>query len=201
MAGKNKRSDKTERRLKELLLVELESKPIEKISVASLCRLADIDRTTFYLHYTDVYDLLGAIESDLAEAADQLSKDIMDEEHSNQYVLDTFLDFLKSNRAYIRILYRFGKVSLFRDKMDSRIKEMFLMKIRQRYDIPEDLTAAELNASLSFLTSGYYAIYRDWIANDCIEDITQILNHATRMTDACLDGIFLKVTRKDRHDQ
>ena len=34
-----------------------EEKPIEKISIQQLCRTAGYNRSTFYNHFTDIYDL------------------------------------------------------------------------------------------------------------------------------------------------
>jgi AcrR family transcriptional regulator len=44
----------------------LRQKPIQDVSVKELCELAGINRGTFYSHYTDLYDLLGDIEEDMA---------------------------------------------------------------------------------------------------------------------------------------
>ena len=39
----------------------LQEKPISKISVKEICEAADINRSTFYAHYTDQYDLLRQV--------------------------------------------------------------------------------------------------------------------------------------------
>ena len=36
----------------------LKQKPLQNISIKELCEKAEINRGTFYAHYTDVYDLL-----------------------------------------------------------------------------------------------------------------------------------------------
>ena len=45
----------------------LKEKPINKITVKEICNLAQINRTTFYKHYLDVYDLLDKIEAQFLE--------------------------------------------------------------------------------------------------------------------------------------
>ena len=42
-------------------------KPLTSITVKDICARADINRSTFYLHYKDVYDLLTAFEDELLE--------------------------------------------------------------------------------------------------------------------------------------
>ncbi|WP_042149732.1 TetR/AcrR family transcriptional regulator [Paucisalibacillus sp. EB02] len=48
---------KTQESLRHALLELLKSKPLEAISVAELCRLAQINRGTFYSHYKDVHEV------------------------------------------------------------------------------------------------------------------------------------------------
>ncbi len=43
----------------------LKQKPLQSISVKELCEKAEINRGTFYAHYTDVYDLLKKVEDDM----------------------------------------------------------------------------------------------------------------------------------------
>lgn len=51
--------------LKESFINLLENKNISQITVKEICEDADINRATFYSHYTDVYDLLRKIEDEL----------------------------------------------------------------------------------------------------------------------------------------
>lgn len=41
------------------------TKPIDKISVVQVCELAGYNRGTFYLHFSDIYDVLASIEESL----------------------------------------------------------------------------------------------------------------------------------------
>ena len=43
----------------------LQQKSIKEITVRELADLVDINRSTFYLHYTDIYDLLEQTEQRL----------------------------------------------------------------------------------------------------------------------------------------
>ena len=55
----------TKRVIKENFLTLLEKKSFPKITVTELCRLAGINRGTFYLHYYDMDDVLDDILNDL----------------------------------------------------------------------------------------------------------------------------------------
>ena len=46
-------------------LIELmRTKPFDRITIKELCDLANVHRSTFYIHYEDIYALLRAIEDD-----------------------------------------------------------------------------------------------------------------------------------------
>lgn len=49
------------------LLELLRIKPIAKITVTEICERADINRATFYAHYSDPSDLLHSLEAEVIE--------------------------------------------------------------------------------------------------------------------------------------
>ena len=65
--GDNNRSVReTKARIQRTFLELLRKKHYTKISVREIAESANINRSTFYLHYKDVYDLLEKIEDDFA---------------------------------------------------------------------------------------------------------------------------------------
>ena len=64
-----KKSDRRIRRTKALLrhgLAQLMSeKSVNEVTVKELVDLVDINRSTFYLHYTDIYNMLESVEDEL----------------------------------------------------------------------------------------------------------------------------------------
>ena len=61
----DRRSARTKKELKDSLIAFLYAgRIIESISVRELADASDISRGTFYLHYSDIYDLLDDIEND-----------------------------------------------------------------------------------------------------------------------------------------
>ena len=58
----NRRARRTSRLLKESLLEMMKQKRFSEISVRDVTDSADMNRTTFYLHYTDTTQLLQSME-------------------------------------------------------------------------------------------------------------------------------------------
>ena len=59
--GNDRRTQYTRRVIREAFMELLKTTPYPKITVTELCRLAEINRGTFYLHYYDVDDVLDDI--------------------------------------------------------------------------------------------------------------------------------------------
>ena len=64
MAGKrdDRRVEFTKKLLFDAMIELLAEKPIQKITVKELCERADINRGTFYAHFSDTYELLAQVE-------------------------------------------------------------------------------------------------------------------------------------------
>ena len=61
----------TRRVIKESFLSLLREKPINKITVKEVCESAELNRATFYAHYSDCFALMESIEQELLEAFGQ----------------------------------------------------------------------------------------------------------------------------------
>lgn len=58
---KDARYRKTEASLREAMIDILKEKTINKISIVEICRCAKINKSTFYLHYTDIFDYYNSL--------------------------------------------------------------------------------------------------------------------------------------------
>ena len=63
----NRRVRMTKKLIKDAYLELLEKRPSERISVSDICKTADVNRSTFYLHYSDIPGLLAEIENEMME--------------------------------------------------------------------------------------------------------------------------------------
>lgn len=94
----DKRVKKTKQCIKNALVDLLIEKPINNITVKEICEVADINRSTFYAHYTDQQQLMHIIEEEyLIEFKQKLSCTEADPENLYQKI-KTFLDFVSQNQ-------------------------------------------------------------------------------------------------------
>lgn len=65
----DRRTKHTKMVIRDAFLTLVKTKPIQKITIADICELADISRPTFYLHYRDIYALLDEIGENMLTSA------------------------------------------------------------------------------------------------------------------------------------
>lgn len=63
----DKRTRYTRKVIHGAFLQLLKTNTVEKITVTEICRLAEINRATFYRHYENQYDLLSCMENEMLE--------------------------------------------------------------------------------------------------------------------------------------
>ncbi len=63
----NRRAIMSKRMIKTTLTEMLMQEPLESVSVTRLCKTADINRSTFYAHYIDIFDVMEDMEDNYAE--------------------------------------------------------------------------------------------------------------------------------------
>lgn len=61
------RSVKSTRKIIDAFLMIRSKKEIERITVTELCRAAGINKSTFYFHYKDIYDLSDRLETGIVQ--------------------------------------------------------------------------------------------------------------------------------------
>ncbi|ADY55521.1 transcriptional regulator, TetR family [Syntrophobotulus glycolicus DSM 8271] len=107
------KTEKTDRRvkytrmlLKNSLMELMRERPISKISVKLLCETADINRSTFYAHYTDQYDLLKQLEQEvIAEVKKHIAKDAFAKPTAQtMQLMNQILDYIAQNADLFKIL-------------------------------------------------------------------------------------------------
>ena len=123
----NRRSLATEECLKNTLMVLLKDKELADISVAELCEAADIDRSTFYAHYEDMFAHGNACATDIEKRLSEVSHSVDDFAWVFEYIKDypeVFsvyfkLGVSKTTGDYKEIFFKSGAYSVAKMWFDS----------------------------------------------------------------------------------
>lgn len=157
----------TKRLLKTALLELMQEKPFSRISIRELCEQADLNRTTFYLHYTDQTDLLRHIEKEILEQTKEAMQNIHTDFRTTALV-GAFLTYVRENDLTFRTL-------LGRDDSES-FRRDFVRELRHVMapNLPEYGDSKETEYVLSFMMYGCLYIIIEWMEKGYEESTEEI---------------------------
>lgn len=161
------RIQRTKKAIREAFLELRRKKPVEKITVTELSKLARINKATFYLHYTDIYKLSDEIEDEtIEEIIASLNNQDKFFDRPSQYASDFALEIFHvffENREKLHSVFSGSRYSVFSVKIEQRIKSLLFQQF------PEMDTRSN-NISLTFLIQGVFHTLSDIHDDDNPED-------------------------------
>lgn len=166
----------------EAFLSLLEKKDFAYITVKEICRTAGVNRSTFYLHYETMADLLSESVSHMNEQflaymkkdsetfITKLNERPLEELYliTPEYLLP-YLSYIEANKRLFRTAAENAAV-LGMDKSYDRMFRYVFTPILDRYDIPEQ----DRRYIMAFHIQGLMAILSEWLRNDCADSIAHI---------------------------
>ncbi len=175
---KDRRVRYTKMVLKQSLLTLLRDRPIEKITVKEICELADINRGTFYTHYTDPYDLLAHIENELySEILAAIESSLKAEAISG--LLEEIFEYIVKNAELCKIL--FGD---YGDKEFIR-RVMFIARdqsVAQWKKLMPSVTDEQLDLLYMFYANGCVAMIQYWLQNGMKESPRELARFIEKLS-------------------
>lgn len=92
----------TQKMLKQSFLTLLKDKPVNKITVKEVCARAQLNRATFYAHYSDCFALMESIEQELIDAFEKSLRYI--NSFDVTALIEAIYDMVDQNQAACRVL-------------------------------------------------------------------------------------------------
>ena len=99
-------------------------KPLEKITVRELCQMAMINKSTFYSHYGDIYELSDSLENEVVMSViDSMDHPEYIVENSWEFTRELLFGYLSQDHL-IQILFSDNRSSLLVSKIERALKEL-----------------------------------------------------------------------------
>jgi len=164
--------------MNQALLILLEKKDLEFITIKEICAKAGVNRSTFYLHYENINDLFNEtieylnknfIESfNLECRGKEKPSDLM---FIKKEFIVPYLEYVKKNKRSMKIIH--SKPFIFNNERiyENMKKEIFIPAI-SKHNVP----SKEQSYIIEFYTRGIASIVGLWLKNDCVDSIDDILN-------------------------
>ena len=179
-------------KMDEALITLLEKKDFEYITIKEICDTAGVNRSTFYLHYENTYDLLKEttryiIDKHLAYyEIDQKHISLQFETCKREellFITDEhlvpYLKFIKDNQRLFKVsIKQFNSFNM--NEVYGRMFEHIFNPILERFHVPEK----ERAYVMKFYLTGVFAIVMEWLDKNCSDDIKTV----TRVITDCVMG-------------
>lgn len=153
----------------------LKEKDFEKITVTDIVNRADINRSTFYAHYKDVYALVEEIQNEIVNCSIELLAELKYKSIFKDPMpfLQTLVKPVEENRELYMLLWR----SNFAQQQLEKLKKVFVVQAMNAPEIPEEMRHTKMFAiRVNFFIGGIINAYQQWLQGELectIDEITQ----------------------------
>ncbi|EGD49646.1 regulatory protein TetR [Ruminiclostridium papyrosolvens DSM 2782] len=147
--------------IKDSFVKFLKEKPLSKITVKEICEDADINRATFYAHYTDQYDLLQQIENEIIGDINLYLNEYNFEETNliDVRIIERILDYIADNAELFDLLLNLNG--------DMKFQQEFIIIIGQQHFLPilgsNSVNKDDAEYLFHFLASGAVGVIQMWL--------------------------------------
>jgi len=172
----------TKKRLRQTFAQLMSEKPLQSITVAELCARAEINRSTFYAHYSDIYDLQQKLEQEIylefqatlaqVDLASNLSEDRV------PLFMLTIFRFLKRNADMCAVFLGPHSDRQFVMNLLETAKETTLVQYGQIY---KKASPHQLELFYTFIAYGCIGLLEYWMKNGFVESVEEMAQLSNRM--------------------
>ncbi len=167
----------------EAFLALLEKKGFAYITVKEICEAAGVNRSTFYLHYETVNDLLtesveymnrqflAYMAQDTEAFVTKLRTCPKEELYlvTPEYLMP-YLGYIKEHKRLFRTAMENARTLRLSDAYDRMFQHVFT-PILERFGVPEQ----DRTYIMAFYIRGLMAIITEWLKDDCADSIEHII--------------------------
>lgn len=161
----NARWRENERRMETELLALLRDKSIEHITVKEICERAHVNRSTFYAHFTDIYDMLEQMESHLHEELMAAYKRLGGAGHMI-FTSIVFLHHVRDHQFFYRSVLRTRRDFPIEQGFDEMMEEV----VRPRCASAGVTDEAEVLYYFTAFQAAFTMVLRRWVEDGCREN-------------------------------
>ena len=192
----NRRSAYSKKVIRESLLELMQEKPLNKITVREICEKADVNRSTFYSYYMDIYDLHSAILKEYFRCQHRIineCKSILDSRPDITAL--TVADFNDFFLAYFTIVL--DNRELFRFVFNRNSETAIHVNMRKLFyrelipllpeDTPEKIREAFF-ASFIFASGGVTFLIMEWLNSNCHMPVEMLAKRAAYFSNGVFNG-------------
>jgi len=169
----------------------LKKQPVNKITVKDVCELAEINRATFYKHYTDCFDLLKQIEDELIAELEQLVQELPHKNHTEMF-RKMFSKIKDDGELYITIASEYGD-STFPNRILNLCYEQMYPSFENQFP---DMPKTKREWLYYFSASGCSGVLNHWISTGMKEDASELSKFIGDLLNRISGGFIQTATKR-----
>lgn len=162
----DRRVEKTKSAIKHEVINSLNTNEIEKITVKSICDKININRSTFYLHYSTINDVIDEIE-------DNIIQDICAFCNKNYDTITLVYNvalYVKDNLNTIKPMTKNVHAHFF-NRLSKSITPILLDTLQSG----SKSHIKNIDYIVHFILGGSLQTFKVWVENDCKENVNAII--------------------------
>lgn len=171
---------RTKKNIRQAFLHLLSEKSLSQITVKELSDLADINRKTFYMYYSNIEDIFAELEDELVlKLVHVFEKELFQKEMFNSY---SFFENLNHTIQEDIDLYRILNHSDLLPHLIQRAKNALIEVFFRKYNISADSDNERYILYAEYAASGILSMYTKWFSRDfhmSLEELTRIAAEIT----------------------
>ena len=176
----DRRVRKTRAQLRAGLARLMQKKSIKEITVKELVDEVDINRSTFYLHYSDIYQMLESIENELmdeiAQAIEEYPLDSV--ENGNSYpLIERIFTILDDNKDICIALMGSNGDMVFLGRIEKMVAETVLKQLAGKLAADN----RDVEYAYAFCLNGCVGMIKAWLSSDDQESTKHMAELTYRM--------------------
>ncbi len=162
MQKESRRVKMTNMLLNESFLKFLSVKPLSRITIKEICEDADMNRSTYYAHFTDPYDQLKKLETDIMVDmtiyVDSIVTEGLRDDKKQYQIIRRILEYIQSKRHVFQILLgKSGDLDLQRDILTFFGERIFSQGQKQDQ---------KMGYRFIYASTGSFGMIYQWITED-----------------------------------
>lgn len=183
----DRRVRKTKAQLREGLARLMQKKSIKEISVKELVDEVDINRSTFYLHYTDIYQMLHKIEEEAMQNITEVMQNHPIDPGNPDSVLPFIVQFFsimdKDRDLCLAFLGPHGDMA-FVEQIENLLAETFLKQLPDRFPKNDP----DIKYPYAFILNGCVGLIRTWLSSPQSESPEQVARLTYHLIENTIQG-------------
>lgn len=156
----NKRKKSSIEKIEKVFIQLIQKKNIEEISVSMICELADLNRSTFYSNYIDIYDLAEKVMKNMEIEFGQFQLSNNAKQDSNGYL--NMFRYIKDNQIFFKTYFKLESYS-------KSLPTQYNIELAEKY-----YDNKYIDYHIEFFRSGLNAVIKKWLDGGCKESPEEI---------------------------